>query len=384
MSWTTAPLGEVTKIVSGTTPSSENPAYWKGGACVWVTPTDLGKLDSWMIYKSARTVTAAAIKKFNLPRVPAGSVIMSSRAPIGHLAIAGCDLQTNQGCKSFECSARLDSEFLFLALRHRMLDIQVLGSGATFIEVSKSALLAFKISFPDITEQRRIAARLKAQLATVEDARQAAQIQINELTNLANAIIRESTSHPKSKVVLLGEVLDEVKKGVGSAWPDCPVLGATRSGLAPAREPVGKYPERYKPVSRGTVFYNPMRILIGSIAMVDDDDVPGITSPDYVVLRGREGIVDSRWFYYWLRSPEGEHCILSLARGAVRERMLFNRLAEGEIKFPPYSVQQIASKALAEIRPMKMQIEAQLHAIEQLPARLLAQAFGGSEEGTQA
>jgi len=132
------------------------------------------------------------------------------------------------------------------------------------------------------------------------------------------------------------------------------------------------------------VFYNPMRILIGSIAMVDDDDVPGITSPDYVVLRGREGIVDSRWFYYWLRSPEGEHCILSLARGAVRERMLFNRLAEGEIKFPPYSVQQIASKALAEIRPMKMQIEAQLHAIEQLPARLLAQAFGGSEEGTQA
>ena len=61
-----------------------------------------------------------------------------------------------------------------------------------------------------------------------------------------------------------------------------------------------------------------MRIIIGSIAFVDDDDEPGITSPDYVVLKGKEGLVDSRWFYYWLRSPFGERCIQSLARGAVR------------------------------------------------------------------
>jgi type I restriction enzyme S subunit len=123
------------------------------------------------------------------------------------------------------------------------------------------------------------------------------------------------------------------------------------------------------------VFYNPMRILIGSIAMVDDGDTPGITSPDYVVLRGREGRVDSRWFYYWLRSPYGERCIASLARGAVRERMLFNRLAEGEITLPPLHVQQAASQALAEIRPLKTHIEKQLREIELLPERLLAQAF---------
>jgi len=59
----------------------------------------------------------------------------------------------------------------------------------------------------------------------------------------------------------------------------------TRSGLAPARERPGKHAERYKPVTAGTVFYNPMRILIGSIAFVDDDDEPGIMSPDYVVLK---------------------------------------------------------------------------------------------------
>ena len=104
-----------------------------------------------------------------------------------------------------------------------------------------------------------------------------------------------------------------------------------------SKEPVGKNPERYKPVFHGTVFYNPMRILIGSIAIVDDNDEPGITSHDYVALQGREGLMDSRWFYYWLRPPAGEQCIASLARGgAVRERMLFNRLAEGEAAFPPF------------------------------------------------
>lgn len=237
---------------------------------------------------------------------------------------------------------------------------------------------------PDLNDQRRIIANLEAQLAAVEDARQAATAQLRELTQLANALIRETLAHPDTEPHSLGDVLLEVKQGIGSRWAEFPVLGATRDGLAPAKEPVGKNPERYKPVTVGTVFYNPMRILIGSIAMVDEGDAPGITSPDYVALRGREGLVDSRWFYYWLRSPDGERCIASLARGAVRERMLFNRLAEGEIALPPYPVQQAASRALAELRPMKAVIEARLREIERLPQRLLAQVFDFEEEAEDA
>ncbi len=237
---------------------------------------------------------------------------------------------------------------------------------------------------PDIDDQKRIISNLEAQLAAVEDARQAAIAQLRELTKLANAIVRETLAHPDTESHSLVDVLVEVKQGIGNRWADLPVLGATRDGLAPAKESVGKNPERYKPVTVGTVFYNPMRILIGSIAMVDEGDAPGITSPDYVVLRGREGLVDSRWFYYWLRSPDGERCIASLARGAVRERMLFNRLAEGEIALPPYPVQQAASRALAELRPMKTAVEARLREIERLPQRLLAQVFDIEEEAEDA
>jgi type I restriction enzyme S subunit len=175
--------------------------------------------------------------------------------------------------------------------------------------------------------------------------------------------------------ILLGDVLTEVKAGIGKDWAKYPVLGATRDGLAPAKERPGKSPQRYKPVLPGTVFYNPMRILIGSIAFVDDDDKPGITSPDYVVFRGNEGQIDSRWFYFWLRSPLGHKCVASLARGAVRERMLFNRLAKAEVELPDFATQLTVSKVLAEakhqISSMRAAILGQLDDLEQLPHRMI-------------
>lgn len=233
----------------------------------------------------------------------------------------------------------------------------------------------FEIPWVPIEKQRQIAARLKAQLAEVDKARQAVEAQLRETTKLADAIIFDSIRRGKTTKHNLGEVLEEVKQGIGKSWADYPVLGATRDGLAPAKEPPGKKPERYKPVFPGTVFYNPMRILIGSIALVDDNDTPGITSPDYVALQGKQGVVDSRWFYCWLRSPLGEQCILSLARGAVRERMLFNRLADGEIELPDFTIQQKASSALAALKPMRQAIKSKLNDINLLPRKILAQAF---------
>ena len=108
---------------------------------------------------------------------------------------------------------------------------------------------------------------------------------------------------------------------------------------------------------------------------MDDDDAPGITSPDYVALKGKKEAVDSRWFYYWLRSPLGVQCINSLARGAVRERMLFNRLAEGEIELPEYAIQQTASRALAELKPLRRAFEQKLNEINLIPNKILSQAL---------
>lgn len=272
----------------------------------------------------------------------------------------------------------LDSDYLFCFVRSRVFVEQLvdLTKGALYPAVTDKQVLAQLIPWVPLDDQRRIATRLKAQLAEVETARQAAQVQLSEVSKLADAIVLDSVRQHPTAPHSLGDVLDEVKQGIGKAWADFPVLGATRDGLAPAKEQPGKQAPKYKPAFPGTVFYNPMRILIGSIAYVDEDDAPGITSPDYVALQGKPGAVDSRWFYYWLRSPLGVRCINSLARGAVRERMLFNRLAEGEIELPDFAIQQKASTALKELKPLRSTIETSLREIDLLPQKLLAQAFG--------
>lgn len=286
-----------------------------------------------------------------------------------------------QVCSTGFCVLRhgpeIDPDYLFLYVQSEAFirPLSDLVQGALYPAVTDKQVLARPIPWLPLDDQHRIAACLKAHLAEVEIVRRAAETQRSEITKLGNSIIHETLGHGHTKPALLGDVLTEIKKGIGKTWNQYPVLGATKDGLAPAKEPVGKKPERYKPAFHGTVFYNPMRILIGSIAFVDDDDEIGVTSPDYVVLTGREGTVDSRWFYYWLRSPYGEQCVSSLARGAVRERMLFNRLAEGTINLPYYEDQRRASEALKELKGLKLSIEKQLKEIDIMPSRLLSQAF---------
>lgn len=345
---------------------------------------------TWSAFRPDQAKVVTGHEPDERHRVRSGDLLISranTRELVGAVVLVDKDypqrLLSDKTLRLVVDPQKADKPFLLYALRSATARAHIeefaTGSSDSMRNIGQSVITSIPLVLPPLEEQQRIAARLKSQLAAVEEARQAAQAQLGELTKLANSIVLDSLTQGETELRPLADVLDEVKRGVGATWADYPVLGATRDGVAPAKEPVGKNPERYKLVTTGTVFYNPMRILIGSIAMVDDGDLPGITSPDYVVLRGKAGMVDSRWFYYWLRSSYGVNCIASLARGAVRERMLFNRLAEGEIELPPPAVQQAASLALAEIRPLKAQIESQLREINLLPGRLLAQAFDSKE-----
>jgi len=238
-------------------------------------------------------------------------------------------------------------------------------------------LLKLEVPIPSIYEQNCITIALTNQMAAVEKARSAAEARLKAVKELPAAYIRESYEKGGSTCRRLADCLVQTSKGVGPTWANYPVLGATRAGLAPAKEGVGKAPERYKLVDEGTVFYNPMRVLLGSIAMIDENDESGITSPDYVALKGRDGVVNSRWFYYWMRSPYGENFIKSMSRGAVRERMLFNRLAEGEVEFPSWQAQQEAAEKMKHVRPIQTLIEEEINAINAMPALLLQRAFTG-------
>lgn len=116
-------------------------------------------------------------------------------------------------------------------------------------------------------------------------------------------------------------------------------------------------------------------IPLGSIAMLDEGDAPGITSPDYVVMRGVEGRLHPVWFYHWFRSRYGAEFILSLTRGAVREHLLFNRLAKASLTIPTWATQLRVVEQLRQTKAFTKAATARLETITLLPAALLRDAF---------
>jgi type I restriction enzyme S subunit len=318
-------------------------------------------------------------------RVVSGDVLLNiTGASIGRVCVVPheyCPANVNQHVCIIRSDGTLIPEWISFSLSAPHFQEQILGeqAGATRQALTKSMIEAFELPAPDLPTQRRIAARLREQMAGVDAARKSVEEQRELLKALVSATIREGIAHPETEFRPVGEVMEEVSRGVGKAWSDFPVLGATRNGLAAAKEPVGKNPHRYKPIIPGTVFYNPMRITIGSIAMLDDGEAPGITSPDYVAVRPRDACVRSLWFYEWLRSSFGVAFISSLARGAVRERMLFSRLSEGDMPVPPINWQHQFEQHSRQVRQAINALNAQAEALEKLPAAYLRASFGGDE-----
>lgn len=155
----TALLGEVVRIVSGATPSTGIAEYWNGDV-PWVTPADLSKLDGAFITETPRTLTEAGVRSCATTILPIGSVLLSSRAPIGHVAVNEVPMATNQGFKSLVPGDRVHAKFLYHWVRANKDYLQSLGNGATFKELSKKTVEQVQIPLPSLDEQRRLAAIL--------------------------------------------------------------------------------------------------------------------------------------------------------------------------------------------------------------------------------
>ena len=146
-------LGEICEIVSGSTPKTSIPEFWDGDI-KWITPAEISD-DSYIVEDSARHITNLGVQKTGLTPFPKGTVILSSRAPIGKVAIAGCEMYCNQGFKNFICSSELNPVYLFYLLRMKKEYFDAMGSGTTFRELSRKALEAVSISVPPMDLQSK-------------------------------------------------------------------------------------------------------------------------------------------------------------------------------------------------------------------------------------
>ena len=145
-------VGEICQIVSGSTPKTSIDEYWDGDLD-WITPAELTD-DSYIVTESARKITELGVKKTGLKPFPRGTVILSSRAPIGKVAIAGKEMFCNQGFKNLICSEVILPEYLYWFLKGNTEYLNSLGRGATFKEISKKIVSDIEINVPDIGTQK--------------------------------------------------------------------------------------------------------------------------------------------------------------------------------------------------------------------------------------
>ena len=161
--WKTCTIGDLGTVVGGATPSTKIIENYDGGTISWITPKDLAGFSGRFISRGERNITELGLKSCSTQLMPAHTVLFSSRAPIGYIAIADQEVCTNQGFKSVIPNENTDYMFLYYLLKYNKDKIENLGSGTTFKEISGSTMRGVKVSVPDsMEEQRQIASVLSA------------------------------------------------------------------------------------------------------------------------------------------------------------------------------------------------------------------------------
>lgn len=159
--WHKTNIGSCADILQGGTPSTTNNSYW-GGNIIWVTPGEITKLPTMYIEDSERKITEDGLKNSSVRLLPAGTILLCTRATIGDLAIARKPMTTNQGIKNLVCRVGVHNVFLAYLLQTLKSTMIALAIGTTFLEISKRSLSSIEIKIPSFPEQKAIADVLTA------------------------------------------------------------------------------------------------------------------------------------------------------------------------------------------------------------------------------
>ena len=240
-----ARLGDICTIVSGSTPKSNVAEYWDGGI-KWITPAELNE-ETYIINDSVRHITEVGVTKTGLKPFPQGTVILSSRAPIGKTAIAGCEMYCNQGFKNLICSDKINTRYLYWFLTCNTEYLNSLGRGATFKEISKEIVANIEIPLPAMAQQIAVAEKFE---------------KISELIALRKEQLAKLDELVKSRFIeLFG---DPVSNPHG--YPKVPLSELAEIKIGPFGSLLHK--EDY--IANGHALVNPSHIVAGKIS-VDDE-----------------------------------------------------------------------------------------------------------------
>ena len=173
--WKTCTIADLGTVVGGATPSTKKPENYDGGTIAWITPKDLAEFSGRFISHGERNITQTGLNSCSAQMMPKHTVLFSSRAPIGYVAIAKNDVCTNQGFKSVVPNENTDYMFLYYLLLNNRQNIEHMGSGTTFKEVSGKTMRSIQVRVPESKEEQ---IRISSMLSVIDD-----KIEENERIN---------------------------------------------------------------------------------------------------------------------------------------------------------------------------------------------------------
>lgn len=204
--WIKCTLSDLGTIAGGATPSTKDPNNYNGNI-PWITPKDLSGYNQRYISKGERNITEVGLNSCSTQLMPKNTVLFSSRAPIGYVAIAENDICTNQGFKSVIPNEKVDPMFLYYLLVYNKENIEHMGSGTTFKEVSGSTMKKIEVSIPkDINEQKKIVSVLDAIDSRIELNNTINDNLLEQASTLFNSVIQQSTSVVYAELGSLADV----------------------------------------------------------------------------------------------------------------------------------------------------------------------------------
>ncbi len=380
--WKKNKLGNICTVVSGGTPKTENPSFW-GKGHYWVTPAEIKATDCF-IYKTERQITDEALKSTKLQLLPEGTVLLSSRAPIGKVAICGVPMYCNQGFKNCICSDAINNRFLFHFLKAKNELLNSLGRGATFKEISKSIVEDVDIDLPPLATQASIVAELDKINHIISQKKE----QIKDLDKLAQSLFYEMFGDPVENkkgweivnFIDVGEFARGVSKHrprnapelLGGSMPLIQTGDVTRSGMY-----ITEYNNTYSDIgvaqskvwSKGTICVT-IAANIGECSILTFD----ACFPDSVVGFTSNGKVDNIYVYFVICSLQKilEHNAPGVAQKNINLKIL-NTLS---LPLPPLSLQRSFAAKIEAIEAHKTAVQASIADLQTLLDARMQEYFG--------
>lgn len=377
--WEYKKLGEVCEVVSGSTPKTNVPEYW-GEGHYWVTPAELNDTIVY-IDKTERQITDEALTKTKLRLLPVGTVLLSSRAPIGKVAITKTEMYCNQGFKNCICSDSIYNKYLFYFLRLKKEYLNSLGRGATFKEISKSIVESITIPLPPKSTQLTIV----SELDKINELIRLKKEQLKDYDNLAQSIFYEMFGDPVEnekgwEMKKLKDIVSEncsisygivqpgenVENGVPVVRPvDMNGTFIFRQGLKNTTKEISNSYKRT--ILKGNEILMCVRGTTGVITMATSD------LKDCNVTRGITpiecGPACNRYFlYYQILSPNVQYYIKEHTRGIALKQINMKDVREIPLFLPPLPLQHLFAQRLEQIERQRSAVQKSITDLETLLA----------------